>query len=257
MMRRKQLACLVGLTVMAVGFAHTSGLTAAPEATPRMWLEMEPGRFRSQATVVEILWLDGLHKQLAPSQQGSPAKYAALFEQNDAVWQVGTRAEPSRPQGFVPPELRELVDLGGPARLFWRAAHGDEPATILQMIGDLEQIWGDGMQESVADYAAAFDMLGRFHAATAEIREGQGRLTGRLVLVAASGSEAKRARGALALASSLGRMVSSGAVRSGQMSAEAGAALDEVLGSIETRVDGARLTVQLGIDVHTLRQALP
>jgi hypothetical protein len=58
------------------------------------------------------------------------------------------------------------------------------------------------------------------------------------------------------LASALGKLVAGGAVRSGQMTAAAAAALDSVLGSIETRVDGARLTVQLGIDVTTLREAL-
>ena len=99
-------------------------------------------------------------------------------------------------------------------------------------------------------------MLGQFRDAVAEIRETQGRLTARLVLLAASESDAKRASNALALASTLGRMVSAGAVRSGQMTAEEAGALGAVLGSIQTRVDGARLTIHLGIDVALLNEVL-
>jgi hypothetical protein len=212
--------------------------------------------FKAQATVVELLWLDGLNKQLSLSQPSGTARRSVLFSQADTAWRHAMQMGAPRPAAFKTPELAELVDLGGPARLFWRAADVTQPATLLEMIGDLEQIWYAGMQAAIGDYAAAFEMLGRFHGATAEIREGQGRLVARLVLVAASESAAKRASGALALASALGKLVAGGAVRSGQMTAAAAAALDSVLGSIETRVVGARLTVQLGIDVTTLREAL-
>ena len=255
---RHQLACWACVAAVAAGVAHTGRLTAAPAAsTARLWLELEPERFQAQATVVDLLWLQGLSQQLSTPKQPPKSRFGVLFAETAAVWQHATHVQPSRPEEFQPLALRELVDLGGPARLFWRAADVAEPATLLQMIGNLEQIWGEGMQAAVSDYAAAFEMLGEFQYATAEIREAQGRLTGRLVLVAASESDAKRASAALTLASSLGRMVSAGAVRSGQMSAEAGAALASVLGSIETRVDGARLTVHLGIDVLTLREVMP
>jgi len=244
--------------VLSLGILCPCQLTAdASDSSPRMWLELEPARFEAQATVVELLWLDGLERLHAVQKSHATARRSVLFSQSGAAWQHTTHIKASRPEPFQPQELSELVDLGGPARLFWRAADAAEPATLLQMIGDIEQIWGSGMQEAVGDYSAAFEMLGRFHAATAEIRQGQGRLTGRLVLVASSESEAKRASGALALASTLGRMVSAGAVRGGQMSAAEAGALDAVLGSIETRVDGRRLSVQLGIDVATLKEVMP
>jgi hypothetical protein len=265
-------AIVVGVCVAAIGCgvasvrsaraaSGNSGTLAATQrdsadSEPRMWLELEPDRFKAQATVVELLWLDGLNKQLSLSQPSGTARRSVLFSQADTAWRHAMQMGAPRPAAFKTPELAELDDLGGQARLFWRAADVTQPATLLEMIGDLEQIWGAGMQAAISDYAAAFEMLGRFHGATAEIREGQGRLMARLVLVAASESAAKRASGALALASALGKLVAGGAVRSGQMTAAAAAALDSVLGSIETRVDGARLTVQLGIDVTTLREAL-
>lgn len=235
--------------------AAVSSLVAQESSEPRMWLELEPARFGAQPMVVRILYLQELAPQFPLEGQPADAPRRGLFEQAEEGWQRRTISRSARPALFEPSELRELADLGGPGRLYWRAA--GEPRSLLEMIGDLEQIWGGGIQHAVADYATAFDMLGRFHAGVAEIRESQGRLTGRLVLLASSASEAKRARSALQLASTVGRMVAAGAVRTGQMTEAEAGALDAVLASIDTRVDGARLTIHLGIDTAVLAAILP
>jgi hypothetical protein len=239
--------------LLAIPVSH-----AGNTALSRMWLELDPSRFDAQPTVTRILWLRELAAALpAQDDEADPmAHRAALFSQRSARWQRQVRTDAALPAVFQPPELRDIVDLGGPGRLFWTAADPQQPQSLLAMIGDLEQIWGPGMQRAVADYAAAFDMLGTYHHAVAEVREERGRLTGRLLLVASSEGDAKRASGALALARTLGRMVSATAVKSGNMRPEDATALDAVLESIGTRVDGPRLTVHLGIDVATLRAVL-
>jgi hypothetical protein len=250
----------VGLVGILLGGAHgpIDAIHAEGAEVSRMWLELDPSRFESQPTVTRILWLRELAEAMPPDRAHADvrARRSVQFSQASPDWHRQVLVQAPRPEVFQPAALQTVVDLGGPGRLFWTAAEPEQPQSLLDMLGDLEQIWGEGMQAAVADYATAFGMLGRFRHAAAEVREEKGRLTGRLLLVAASEGDAKRASGALALARALGGMVTATAVQSGGMTPEEAAALDAVLGSIETRVDGSRLTIHLGIDVVTLQAVL-
>jgi len=277
---RAALVLLVGVMAMPLSVGAGEDTWQA-----RMWLELDPARFAAQPMVVDMLSLANLSKNIVVPKDMRPgeSRRGVLFAQQDDRWERCARLQvhldsngpqwkwvrtseslykfaaqydKPLPHAFERAELSTMVELGGAGRLRWCASEAVPQADLVQMIGDLEQIWGDGLDEAVQPYATALSMLGQFHDAVAEIRETQGRLTARLVLLAASESDAKRASNALALASTLGKMVSAGAVRSGQMTAEEASALDAVLGSIQTRVDGARLTVHLGIDVTLLSEVL-
>jgi len=276
-----------------VAFAVLAGVFYAPgpansgdtEWQARMWLELDPARFAAQPSVRDMLQLANLSSSISVPDDMRPgeSRRGVLFAQQGARWQRCARLQVHQdatgpqwqwlqtsesldkfvaqydkpvPDVFVPSSLSRMVELGGAARLWWRASAAMPQVGLLQIITDLEQIWGDGLDEAVQSYATVFSMLGEFRYAVAEIREAQGRLTARLVLLAASESDAKRASNALALASMLGKMVSAGAVRAGQMTAAEASALDAVIGSIQTQVDGARLTVHLGIDLALLQKVM-
>ncbi|MFQ5600119.1 MAG: hypothetical protein ACE5G2_06155 [Candidatus Krumholzibacteriia bacterium] len=146
--------------------------------------------------------------------------------------------------------LVALPDTRSPATLFYFSP--EEDADLVQIISDLDWIWGTGLRAGVAPYQMVLRMLGSMRGARADVWEAGDELAARIVLVAPSGAAAKRSQMALSAGRQLGLVAAAAAVRTGSMRQADAETLAGVLESMRSHVEEECVHVELRMQAADL-----